>query len=433
MRKWMLLVGMWIWLFSCGSFAAEKAVVLDVNGAITPASQDYIERGIAFAEKEKANVVILQLNTPGGFEHSMRRINQAILASKVPVITFVTPSGARAASAGTFIMYASHFSAMAPGTNIGAASPINLMAKNNEEKQLSTEEKKAVNDASAYIRSLAELRGRNADWADRAVRQAVSSSAEEAKKLKIIDEVANDLPQLLKQADGRKVTVAGATKSLQTKNLALEKMATDWRYDFLAFITNPTIAYLLMLAAIYGIFFELSNPGFILPGVIGVIALLLALYAFQLLSINYAGLTLLLIGVAFMVFEVYLSSYGVLGIGGVVAFILGSIMLFDVHDTNYPLTLSLIVVMGVATAAFFFVVLTLAIRSHKKAIVTGQEGLIGERGTVVSVMNKQIIVRVMGELWEATSPTMLYPGQAIVVTKINGLQLEVKVIGEKNE
>jgi membrane-bound serine protease (ClpP class) len=428
MRKWMGLLGLWCLLFSSLSMAAEKALVLKINSAIEPATQDYIVRGIAEANKEHVAVIILQINTPGGLESAMRKINQAILASTVPVIAYVAPAGAKAASAGTFIVLASHYSAMAPGTNIGAASPVHVMGNSILQKNLTAHENKSANDASAYLRSLAQLRGKNTVWTEQATRSAISSSAEEAKKLNVIDAIANDYAQLLNQADGHAVTINGATQKLHTKNLQLEQVLTDWRYDFLAFITNPSIAYLLMLAAIYGLFFEFSNPGFVLPGVAGIICLLLALYAFQLMPINYAGLTLIMIGIAFMVFEVYLSSFGILGIGGVIAFIIGSIMLFDVHYAAYPLTLSLIIVMGIITASFFFLVLTLAIRSQKKSIVTGKEGLIGERGTVVSVMNKQIVVRVMGELWEAKSAAMLYPGQDVVVTEIHGLTLDVETI-----
>lgn len=428
MRAWIGWFGCWLFLFTSGSFAATKGVLLDINGAIGPATQDYVKRGIDFAVKEHATVVILQLNTPGGLDTSMRKINQAILSSPIPVITYVAPAGARAASAGTFIMYASHFSAMAPGTNLGAASPINLMGNAEDVKNPSVENTKVKNDAAAYIRSLAELRGRNAAWAELAVKQAASLSAQEAKKINVINAVAENNAALLKEANAHVVTVQGKATKIDSSNIELINMPTDWRYQFLSFITDPTIAYLLMLVAIYGLFFELSNPGLILPGVAGLICLILVLYAFQMMSVNYTGLSLLFIGIAFIVFEVYVSSYGVLGIGGVVAFILGSIMLFDSNDPRYHVTLSLIIAMGIITAAFFFTVLTLALRSQKRAVITGQEGLIGAKGTVVSVMNKQIVVRVMGELWDAHADVMPYPGQEIVVTGVHGLTLDVKVI-----
>lgn len=422
-RIWLLSLCV---LFSVAAFASDKAVVLELNGAISPASQDFFKRGLNYAESQHAKLVILKLNTPGGLETSMRGITEAIIASPIPVITLVSPSGARAASAGTFIVYASHVAAMASGTNIGAASPINLMGTDKTTKKLSTEEQKASNDAVAYIRSLAELRKRNADWAESAVRQAASISAEEAKKLHVIDLIAQDYTDLLKGIDGREVSVRGKPQKINSQNLQIETVQPDWRYEFLNFITNPTIAYLLMLVAVYGLFFELSNPGLVMPGVVGIIALLLVLYAFQLIPVNYAGLILVLLGIAFMIFEVIVSSFGVIGLGGIIAFMIGSVMLFDIHDPNFRITLTLIVTMGVITFVFFFMVLSLAIRSHKRAIVTGHEGLIGREGTVISMMNEQVIVRVLGEIWEARSPVMLTPGQKIKVKNVKGLMLFVE-------
>lgn len=429
MRKWLWLASLLAILFSPLSHAAGKAILLDLSGAIGPASQDYIERGIAFAEKEKASLIIIQLNTPGGLETSMRGINAAIIASPIPILTYVAPAGARAASAGTFIMYASHINAMAPGTNIGAASPVDLLSSQTEKnKEASASEKKASNDASAYIRSLAQLRDRNADWAEQAVKSAASISANEAQKLKVTDMIADSYPELLNKIDGHAVTIKGKTEKLDTKNMTIENMQPDWRYQFLQFLTNPNIAYILMLIAIYGIFFELSNPGAVLPGVAGIIALLLVLYAFQLMPINYVGLLLILIGIGFMIFEVVVSSFGVIGIGGVIAFLIGSIMLFDVHDASYQLDWTLIFLMSAVTAIFFFIILTLAIRSYKKAIVSGREALIGAEGTVLSVMNEQIAVRVQGEIWDARSAHMLSEGQRVKVSKVNGLLLYVEPI-----
>ncbi|HLB41488.1 MAG TPA: nodulation protein NfeD [Gammaproteobacteria bacterium] len=437
MYKWKALIIIFV-LFSITSFALEKpankAIVLEINGAVGPATQDYIQRGMAYAEKERAAAIIIQLNTPGGLETSMRSINEAIIISPIPVIAYVFPAGARAASAGTFIMYASHLAAMASGTNIGAASPVNILPGGTKSADAkNTEERKATNDASAYMRSLAQLRGRNADWAELAVRQAASLSASEAKRLKVIDEVADNYPMLLKKMDGHNVLVQGIPEKISTKNLDIKIISPDWRYQFLSFLTNPNVVYLLMLVALYGLFFEFSNPGLILPGVAGVIALLLILYAFQLVPINYTGLTLVVVGLLFIIFEIFITSHGMLGIGGVIAFIIGSIMLFDVNDANYQVALSLILIMSITTALFFLIILTVILQSHKKAVVSGQEALIGSEGVVLSAMNEQIVVRVMGEIWEARALVMLNPGQKIKVTKIHGLMLLVEPLSEKNK
>ncbi|OGT43425.1 MAG: hypothetical protein A3F42_03200 [Gammaproteobacteria bacterium RIFCSPHIGHO2_12_FULL_37_34] len=441
MYKWKAFIILLFMLFSAAGFAAEKtekpaekAIVLEINNAIGPATQDYIQRGIAYAEKEHAAVIIIQLNTPGGLETAMRHINETIITSSIPVIAYVYPAGARAASAGTFIMYASHLAAMASGTNIGAASPVSILPKNSPAtRAISTEEKKATNDASAYMRSLAQLRGRNADWAELAVRQAASLSANEAKRLKVIDEIADDYPTLLKKMDGHNILVQGIPEKISTKNLELKIIAPDWRYQFLTFLTNPNIVYLLILIALYGLMFELSHPGLILPGVAGVIALLLVLYAFQLAPINYTGLTLVVVGILFIIFEIFITSHGILGIGGVIAFIIGSIMLFDVNDPNYHVALSLILIMSIATALFCLIILTMVFQSHKKTIVTGQEGLIGSEGVVLSMMNEQVVVRVLGEIWEARANVMLIPGQKIKVTKVHGLMLLVEPINENKK
>lgn len=411
------------------STSTNTAILLQVKGVISPANQNYVERGIDYAIRQNAKFVILQLDTPGGLESSMRGIVQAITHSSIPVIVYVGPTGSRAASAGTFIAYAGHISAMAPGTNIGAASPVDILGMSaTAPEQLTTEQKKAINDASAFIRSLAQLNGKNSQWGESAVRNSASISAEEAKNLKVIDVIANNQQELLQQLNGRTVHVNGGSVKLDTHNVQITEVPPDWRYQFLSIITNPNVAYLLLLVAIYGLFFEFSSPGLVIPGVCGVIALILVLYAFQIIPVNYTGLTLLLVGVVFMVCEVYISSFGILGIAGVIAFIIGSIMLFDFNDQHYHLAWILIILMCILTFTFFFMVLSLAIASYKKAIVTGREGLIGTEGVVMNAVNEHALVRVLGEIWEAKSNEPLQSGQVVKVTNVHGLTLTVKSV-----
>lgn len=427
MRKWILWLSLLLTIACTNAVAGGKAVLLEIDGAIGPGVQDYIVRNIESAKDAKADLIIIRLNTPGGLETSMRGINEAIITSPIPVATYVSPSGARAASAGVFIMYASHFAAMAPGTNIGAASPVDLMesAKPDPGKQ-DTHLKKATNDAAAYLRSLAELRGRNVEWAELAVKNAASISANEAKKLNVINDVAKDLPQLLTYINGKSTLIGNKTAVVDTTNLSIEPRLPDWRSRFLAFLTDPNIAYLLMLAALYGLFFEFSNPGLVLPGVAGTIALLLALYAFQLMPVNYVGLSLILLGVAFMIFEITVSAFGVIGIGGIIAFVIGSIMLYDTHDPNYQITMSLIITMTLVTAAFTLLAATLMISAHRRPVITGNPGLIGQTGTVISCHDHYIMIRVVGEIWKAESHANVSPGQEVKVVKVDGLLLTVK-------
>ncbi|HEX7972124.1 MAG TPA: nodulation protein NfeD, partial [Thiobacillus sp.] len=322
---------------------AAAVRVLTVQGAISPASADYLLRGLAKAAADKANLVVVEMDTPGGLDTAMRDIIKAILASPVPIATYVSPKGARAASAGTYILYASHIAAMAPATNLGAATPIELMpsapdrpdaaqptdAKPSEKLAGDPRMRKAVHDAAAYIRSLAELRGRNADWAERAVREAVSLSASEALALNVIDLVAVDLGDLLRQLHGRAVKVDNRTLTLDTRAATIERVMPDWRNRLLAVIGDPSIAYILMLLGIYGLIYEFANPGMLLPGVAGGICLLLGLFALQVMSISYAGLALMLLGIVLMISEAFVPSFGALGLGGVTAFVIGSVMLID--------------------------------------------------------------------------------------------------------
>ncbi len=425
------------WPFMC---MANQAVLLNVTGAIGPATQNYVEKGLAFAAEQHASLVILRIDTPGGLETAMHNIDKDILASVVPVAAYVSPTGARAASAGTFILYASPIAAMAPGTNIGAASPVNILAeqkpsaaKNIDHDNLTTLERKQTNDASANIRGLAQIHNRNAVWGETAVRDAASLSATEALKLKVIDVIATDIPDLLKQINGRKVIVNGAPQTLATDNLTVTEMKPDWRNQFLAIITDPNIAYILLLLGMYGLFFEFYHPGLVLPGVVGAISLLIALYAFQLLPINYVGFALLLLGIIFMIIEVLISSFGMLGIGGVVAFVMGSILLLDINSPGYQIAWSLIITMTIFTVSFFLLIVTMSVRAMRRKVVSGREAMIGAEGEVLEYASGQLLVRFEGEIWNATASMDLRPGQKVRVVKISGLLLTVEPLRTKNQ
>jgi membrane-bound serine protease (ClpP class) len=416
----------------------RRAVVLEVNGAIGPALADYIAQELAAVAPGDTGLVVLRMNTPGGLDGSMRKIIRAILASPVPVATFVAPGGARAASAGTYIAYASAIAAMAPGTNIGAATPIQLGGGglfgggNKDDKQKSgtepadTHTRKIVNDATAYIRSLAELNKRNVEWAEKAVRSADSISAADALKLNVIDVVAGDVPDLLRKIDGRSVIVAGKPKTLETAGLNVVAIAPGLRTEFLAIITNPNVAFILMLIGIYGIIFEFTTPGTVVPGTIGVISLLLALYALNLLPINYAGAGLVLLGVGLMVAEVFIGSFGVIGIAGVVAFGIGSFMMFNSGVPGFELSLSVLAAAMIVTAALFVLVIALLLRSRKRPVVTGQEGIMGAEGEALDWQQDEGKVRVQGEIWRARSSHPIEPGTRIKVVNRDGLVLHVE-------
>ncbi len=415
----------------------RRAVVLEVNGAIGPAIADYVAQELAAVKPNDTGLVVLRMNTPGGLDGSMRKIIRAILASPVPVATFVAPGGARAASAGTYIAYASAIAAMAPGTNIGAATPIQLGGglfgggKKDDKQKSGTEPadthtRKIVNDATAYIRSLAELNKRNVDWAEKAVRSADSLSAEAALQLKVIDVVAADVPDLLRKIDGRGVIVAGKPATLDTTGLNVVAIAPGWRTEFLAIITNPNVAFILMLIGIYGIIFEFTTPGTMVPGTIGVISLLLALYALNLLPINYAGAGLVLIGVGLMIAEVFIGSFGVIGIAGVIAFGIGSFMMFNSGVPGFELSLSVLAAAMIVTAGLFVLVIALLLRSRKHPVVTGQEGIMGAEGEALTWQQDEGKVRVQGEIWRARSSRPLEPGTRIKVVNREGLVLHVE-------
>ncbi|WPP45089.1 nodulation protein NfeD [Pseudomonas sp. AN-1] len=432
--------------------APAPVTVLTVNDPIGPAVADYLVRGLAWAQEEGAQLVVLRLDTPGGLDTSMRIIIRAILASPLPVVSYVAPSGARAASAGTYILYASHVAAMAPGTNLGAATPVQIgglpgappqppgapddKPENSDKRE---EEgtpapgdvlsRKQINDAAAYIRGLAQLRGRNAEWAEQAVRSAASLSAEEALEHKVIDLLAVDLADLLRQLDGRRLEAGGQPQTLATAGAELLERAPDWRTRVLAVITNPSVALILMMLGIYGLIFEFSNPGFGVGGVLGAICLILALYALQLLPVNYAGVALILLGIAFMAAEAFLPSFGVLGIGGVAAFVVGALILIDTEVPGFGIPLGLIVALGIGSAVMIAAVLGMALKARGRAPAAGDAGLVGGLTRVVRVAASDPHcgwVQLQGEQWQVRSQASLQAGQWVRVTAREGLLLEVE-------
>lgn len=435
----MLLLTVVPYAFAAATTTGSHVMQLTVAEAIGPASADYVRRALDTAAREQAELVVIRMDTPGGLDSAMREIIQAITRSSVPVATYVAPSGARAASAGTYILYASHIAAMAPGTNLGAATPVQIGgfsppgAKEKPKQDgaagqdnASAMKHKVINDAVAYIRSLAELRGRNADWAEKAVREAASLSANQALSLGVIDIIASGLPDLLRQLEGREVEVLGHKRTLHVAGLPLREVAPDWRTRLLSVITNPNVAYILMLIGIYGLIFEFSNPGAIVPGTLGAIALLLALYAFQLLPINYAGMALIVLGVGLMVGEAFQPSFGMLGIGGIIAFVFGSIILIDTEAPGFGIDISVIATFAVISALIFIFVIGMAIKARRKKVVSGREELLGSEAIVENDFQQQGTVSIHSEHWQARTHTPLSKGQLVRVIGMKGLTLEVE-------
>ena len=422
-------------LMSFELFANTSTIIkLEIKGAIGPASSSYLKEGMALAIDKNASMVLIELDTPGGLSTSMREMIQEITNSSIPVITYIYPKGARAASAGTYILYASHIAAMAPGTNLGAATPISLMPTpkmlDSNSSAKSTLEKKVINDAIAYIKSLAELNDRNITWAISAVKEAKSLSAQDALRYGVIDFIAEDTEELLKKLNGKEVTVSSKSLVLKTDNAVIELFEANWKTRFLSIITNPNIAYILLLIAIYGIFFELMNPGAIFPGVVGVISGVIALYALNMIPFNYAGLLLIILGIAFMVSEVFISGFGILGIGGVVAFAFGSLLLFDADTIGSSVSIPLIIAFSISSLAFFILVMRLFLSSRSAKVVSGVEEMIGATAEVLESFDNGYLVHCHGERWSATSESELSVGQSVQVVELCGLILKVKPIKE---
>ncbi len=425
-----------------------EAVMIEVKGPIGPAISDFIQRNIEKAADQGGQAVILEMDTPGGLDTSMRDIIKAILSSPIPVVTYVSPSGARAASAGTYILYASHVAVMAPATNLGAATPIPIgpgaapgedkKKKTNDDEDTESKQddesaspqgamqRKIVNDAVAYIRSLADLRGRNADWAEKAVRSGESLTAEAALEQNVIDYMADDIDALLAKIHGRKVKVQSGDLVIDTKDWKVVTVEPDWRTKFLAVITNPNVAYLLMLLGVYGLLFELYNPGAVIPGLVGAISLLLALYAFQVLPVNYAGAALILLGIALMVTELVTPTFGAVGVAGVVAFIVGSIILFDTDVEGFQVSMPLVVTVGAASGVLFSATIMIALRQRRRPVVSGREEMIGAVAEALEAFEDSGKVRTHGEIWYARTEHPVTAGQKVRITNVHGLILEVE-------
>ena len=443
MKRLLLLIAVLVFLPLPAAAATVK--VAEIHGAVSPASAAYFLRALEDAQRAKADLLVLKLDTPGGLDSAMREMIQGILASPVPVATWVAPSGARAASAGTYLLYASHVAAMAPGTNLGAATPVAIgigggdAGKPAEKKPENGKgggtpgtamEKKAVHDAAAYIRSLAQLRERNAEWAERAVREAESLSAEDALKQKVIDFVAADLPELLQKAEGRKVKLASGEATLSLTGAAVVAIEPNWKERLLAAIADPNIALILMMLGIYGLLFEFYTPGFGVAGIVGAICLLVALYALAMLPINATGALLILLGVALMATEAFVPSFGAFGIGGIVAFVAGSLMLIDADVPGLQISLAFIVPLAAASALVLGGVGAFALRSRRRPVVSGVEAMAGGTAEALEDFAKEGWVLAFGERWHARSTSPLKSGERARIVAVEGLTLVVEPEGK---
>ncbi|MCD6117363.1 nodulation protein NfeD [bacterium] len=403
----------------CGS---NEILVIDVKGPITPVKLKYISENLDKAERGNAECLIIELDTPGGLMQSTWEIDKKILSAKVPVVVYITPTGGRAASAGVYITYASHIAAMAPSTNIGSAHPVTMGKQDTSSVML----EKITNDAAAHIKGLAETRGRNAEWAEKAVRESVSITAKEAVKIGVVNFIAKDKDDLLRKLDGRKIKLVNGYKTIKTRDANIKFEPMSWQYNILDKISDPNIAYLLMLAGMAGIFFELKSPGAIFPGAIGGICLILAFFSMQVLPINAAGVLLILLGILFFILELHITSFGLLTIGGIVSMLLGSLMLFKSPEMSVSLEIVIPAVLGMA---FFIVVaLGLALKAQKKKVSTGLEGLVGEKGEVARKLGDFYQVRIHGEIWKAMCDSSLRSGDKVDVLSVDNMMLRVEKI-----
>lgn len=419
--------------------AADEVWTLKIQGAITPASADFFTSTLRKAERADIQLLVLQLDTPGGLDPSMRDMIKAILASKIPVATYVAPSGSRAASAGTYILYASHIAAMAPATNVGSSTPVKMQPsgfppefeKEDKEKAPDAMDKKMVNDAVAYLRGLAELRGRNAQWAEETVREAANLGAREALEKGVIDLVANDMQHLLQSLKGQQIELERGSVTLQLDTIELIEIEAGWRYELLNLITDPNVAYILLMIGIYGLILEFYNPGMGISGVIGVICLLLAAFSLNMLPINYAGLALLIVGIGLMMGEAFSPSFGVLGIGGLLAFVFGSVILMDSELPAYQISMPLIAALAASSVAILVFTLGAALRARQTVVVSGQEAILGAQAEAREDFTGYGKVFAMGEQWQAFSKQPVSKGEELRIVARDGLVLHVETLKEQ--